>query len=741
MEKTRRNFIVGTGSALLGGMLNRVSADSAPATQPPDISALLQAKGFNANSPGSALLAIVADVHINLDQSSPTYTTQLDDRLVNELNGLTPAITDLTIAGDLIVHNSVSIGGSRYPSHYALSRLEFRCITQQIQRFRSGMKIRAIPGNHDTDKDEMDADLWREELALPPYQLATLGGVPVFHLNSANGGMPDPAQIAWFNTLAATIPSDQEVLIIAHHPSFYYLFGEPGIKRLVSKVFANHRAPVWLVGGHGHGFAEQLFVNPQGTRFIQMEVTTGNPKQWSDNRPPGYVLIALQGGRVLFRAFRSVIETGFEIKKPVEQLKVYPLAWPFDVIESPAVICEEGLYERPGNLIDVDGIDLRSHFVACRKYTVRTDLSRSEGKITEFLLSAEIATAYVPPTCYFSHTGLAGSWVAVSLPPSNFQQIYRIPIPAQFRSSPTLQIKTLTDLQGPYDGITIFGWGLGADPAKLTGYDKWLFRQYRTILRGNLTDPTVKVEGSQFTNLEHYAFNLPLPLSSAAANAAASPISGTPSYSQTFRKVMDFRFARRTASSLPAVSYVAEYSNDLVHWTAANESQLAITPIDSGWEEARLLLPTPGSGSLYCRARVTTPGDPAASVHLAPGDADANGINDILQYAFDLQSNDGGVQPYSPGRKPGIPIQSSFNARMSRIVYPRMRSSSLTDINYRIEQTRDLKTWEKVQPSVCAETILLSTGDWEQVEVVILDSAYQQRFYRICLDLDKTPNS
>ena len=66
-----------------------------------------------------------------------------------------------------------------------------------------------VPGNHDTNAYETNAELFREQMNLPvAYQKATLGGVPVFFLNSGNGGMIDPIQEAWFRHEASFVAKD-----------------------------------------------------------------------------------------------------------------------------------------------------------------------------------------------------------------------------------------------------------------------------------------------------------------------------------------------------------------------------------------------------------------------------------------------------------------------------------------------------------------------------------------------------
>jgi hypothetical protein len=742
MQPTRRNFLLGTGATLLASALERVAADGASVSLPPDIQLLLQSSGFNSNDPNSALLAVLGDVHINLDPSDAKFTDRFDDRLVAELNSLSPAITDLAIAGDLIVHHSVSIGGNRYPSNYALSRLEFREARNQLARFRAGMRVYAVPGNHDTDRFEEDAELWREELQLPPYQKCTLGGVPVFLLNSGHAGVMNATQVAWFQQQASLIPSDQEVLIIAHHPSFFYVYEEIGLKRTVYQAFARHRAPVWLVGGHGHAFGEQRLVSGEAN-FVQMEVTNGNPKQGGDGRSPGYVLLALQDGRVIHRLFRSINETTFESKQPLEQFRAYPLRWIFDGIEFPVALFEEGLYNRADHLVEVVAIDLKSHFSTCRSYTVRLNLAGAEGKIREFLLPANIWKSYVPPTCSFSKTGADGSWVGVSMTSSDAHQVYRVAIPETFQDSQVLYVNIKTQLQGLYDGISVYGWGLASDSTALTGYEKWLSTHYRTILPGILTNSNTKPGGSSLTNIQHFAFNVPLPAGISSATQAIIPpgtnplISATPSYSRSFRTVMTFRFARRTAASEPLVTYAVEHSADLTQWTTVRDDRFSVTSLESGWEEVLVNLASASGVPAYCRVRITNINTGGGSVaHITAGDLDGNGIDDMTQYAFDLDAGNGQIRPYDPhrsGRKAGLPIQNVRSGLYSMLRFARLRNSSNPGVNYTIEQTANLRDWTPTPKSGIAERIIRSSGDWEEVEATILDTSPSFRFYRVGL--------
>ncbi|MGE9270674.1 MAG: metallophosphoesterase family protein, partial [Verrucomicrobiales bacterium] len=599
MQQSRRHFLCGSGALFVSSSLERLPASDAGDGGGTVLEQILSEAGFESNDPDSTLLAVVADLHINLDVNSEKYLDQFDDTLVTEINELNPPITDLVLAGDLIVHHSLSIGGSRYESHYERSRSEFRAVAQEVQRFRDGIHVRAVPGNHDTDRFEEDAELWREELDFPPYEKAVHGGVPVFYLNSGHVGLPDAAQRDWFEREVAEIPKDQEVLIVAHHPSFLYGLFETGVKRMVHDVLIGHEAPIWLIGGHGHAFAERLCVSGE-TQFIQMEATTANPLQWSDGRSPGYVLFALQGGRVLSRVFRSIEKDYFEARKSIGELTSYPVEWPIDSLDYPAVYYEEGFYDRDSVSLETDGVDLGSHYIKTSTYTVKVNLAEANGKICEFGLGAYINYQRESPTCYFSTTGEEGSWTGVALPgsdASNHVRVFKVEIPKEFRTAEQLYIRVR-----PEDGgISVAGWGLGGDPDLLTGYEKWLVEEYRTFLHNEETDPEAIPEGSHLTNLEHYAYRIPLPGSPGDDEAS---FSGEPTCCGLTSKLLQFQFARRSADLDPTVSYAVECSSDLTNWEEVEESALAIEEIAEDWEEVTCQAAATEEQKIYFRVRV-----------------------------------------------------------------------------------------------------------------------------------------
>jgi hypothetical protein len=749
MRHTRRKFIIGSGAALVGSALERTHAQT-PSNAPtsPDIRSVLVSSGFNPDAPDSVLLAVIGDTHLVADPDTPIYNLTLDDSLVAELNGLSPAITDLVFAGDLITSWSVAMATPRWPNTYTYAHREFQAAKQEMSRFRQNMRIWSVPGNHDTDREETDAELWRTDLGTPPYQLSVLGGVPVFFLNSGHAGMLNDGQRAWFESEVRKIAAEQEVLIIAHHPSFFMKFVETGLKRIVSEAFAKHQAPVWLAGGHTHQFGEALLVAGPA-RFIQMAVTAGNPRFNGDGKAPGYILLGLQGGRVVTRIFRSLSNTafGFNVRPPLAQLPPSRIEWPFDEVAYPVALYNEGFYDRSGKLVNYSGIDLKGHFTYCKIHTVRVDLSRTMGKVTRFLLSAQIPTNLAAPILEFSTSGSGGPWTDASIVTPNGNAVYRIPIPEAFRNAANLHIRTRTQAQGTWDGINIYGWGLEADASMLTGYEKWILLRYGTFLLNEQTDPAAIPAGYSLPNLVLFAFNM-APVTPTSPGAIAAPlIQGMPAVSIILAQdTQTFRFARRKSATNPGISYVVEESSKLEAWNPVDAGRLVISPLDETWEEVRLAQPVENG---FFRVRLEQNHDPlgtflpwrnAISIHGAPeSDRNANNLEDLVEYAFDLPSS-GAIRPYDPDSaiaKPGLPnIGKRFNP-MTRIEYARMRQDASPGISYTLEQSVDLENWTEVPAANISTKVVQTAVDWEKVECLVNTPQNPTYYFRVKIELSQ----
>lgn len=340
---SRRNFIRNSvaASAMAGGGV--WAEDASYAALRGELESILDLAGFDRMSGTGAVVGIFSDPHILVGWEYPTLVTQVwEDDLINELNALHPPITHLVLAGDLISHRSMTPGSPRYPSHVTRAEEEYAYAQVEVGRFQAPMWM--IPGNHDTDAFEENAEMFQEKMGSPPYQAIELGGVPIIMLNTGNAGMLDAVQEAWLREQAMGIPGDQEVLIVQHIPTFATVYTQAGSKRIIADAFQGRSAPVFIASGHNHRFGESLSSHG-GTLFLQMITTTASRVVFNDKKNPGYMILGLQDGRVKVRVQRSLTAIGFWARPGISDLPVSQVRFPFDEIPYVLASYEEGFYE------------------------------------------------------------------------------------------------------------------------------------------------------------------------------------------------------------------------------------------------------------------------------------------------------------------------------------------------------------------------------------------------------------
>lgn len=832
---------------------------------------ILTGSGYDGASGTGVVLGIIGDTHISMGTEYPHFRTdKWHDGLIAELNSLSPMMTDVVIAGDLISYHSMSPGIPRYRAHEVWARLEYELTKEQISRLDTRFRVWAVPGNHDTDAYETDAELWREMLGIPAYRKAILGGVPVFFLNSGNGGMLDPGQLAWFRSEARGISSEQEIVIVMHHPVFFAVREEAAMKRVLCEMFGGRKGRIWIASGHGHRFEDERF-SYQGTEFVQMEVTAANPLASSDGRSPGYIVLALQDGRVISSLYRSLKEEGFQGNNPVPKRVSKTVSFQFDSVQAVADCFEEGLYDPSGRVVSFSGVHVGSYIAYLKNITFRVNPERYFGRLSELVLAGTMPST-VQPRCQISRTGENGTWESLVFPTNRGEGLFRIAIPESFRDAAEFKVNVETGLTGNVTGFTLSGWALAADRDSLSLYERWLQRVYGHLRKEAATEPLASTPGTAYGNLVNFAFGLGVAARPGVGEAIpAGVISGLPRYDRARRAVLDFRFARRRAESLPGLKCVVERSTDLRSWEPLEGAALVVRKLDSTWEEvsvSRLIVPgrreylrvgvvedvllgsgfgqwksaafasvgrggdlnsngtedllefalkldsvsgglarpdsgreaidfrftrrredsLPGAKCVVERSvdlrfwdrleeadlmvrrldsvweevvvsRIIVPGrreflrvgvfedvslgtgfgrwrSEALAQALSNKDVNRNGIEDLLEYAFDLGSVSGGLRRYDPGREGewgGVPYYGVRRAAVSVLVFPRMKASANSGVGYALEWSSDLDAWNPVPAWLMEERVLRSEGDWDEVEVSILDDSLPKRFYRVAV--------
>ncbi|MCX6875063.1 MAG: metallophosphoesterase [Verrucomicrobia bacterium] len=748
----RRHFLLQGGTVIAAHLVPGISFATGFY---PSIRAALAADGFSISTPGAALLAVVADLHINLNAGA-AKTSTFDDQLVAEINGLSPLPTDLVIAGDLVMSMSNAVGELRYANAHANAEGEMSLARDEVQRFRPEIQTWIVPGNHDTDNlenmQERGPELWCRYFDRPAYQRTTMGGVPVFFLNSGHAGQLDPAQEAWLVSQAAMISKDQEVLVVAHHPSLFYLVGETGLKRSLAKAFAGWTAPVFVIGGHGHQFVDEAFVN-NGTRFIQMEVTAGSSKVWSEGAAPGYAVIGMSNGRVLSRVFRSVKLDRTDARPTAGQMPTKPLPWPFERVPYPGKLIEtHGVREGLEGFV---GSDVRDHFVYVESMAWSFPMADYRGKAREFLLLASVAESVRPTvTVSFSDMGPSGPWTTVPLPPHDGGYVHRVPLPETMRMARRLWVGFSTTMLRYGAGIGVSGWGIGSSADALTGYERWIAGRYRTFVNNAKTAPSTVPPGETRTNLELSSFNLapvavgPWEQQSHGQDGGSGQkvLSGGLVFSREVYKTADFEFPRRVLGADSGLRYEVQSSEDLRNWLTEDPAKLTTTPLSDGWETVRIRRIVWSGRGCYFRIGVAKEGATGADFArwveinaVLSGTADdrnANATADVLDFALGNGPDFRVTKSPSDGVLRALPARrlTRQSVTLATLRYTRMVASARPGVNYVLERSANLSTWQEVLLTQVAERVYRSSGEWESVQVAVLDSAGGQSFFRIRLE-------
>jgi hypothetical protein len=284
--------------------------------------------------------------------------------------------------------------------------------------------------------------------------------------------------------------------------------------------------------------------------------------------------------------------------------------------------------------------------------------------------------------------------------------------------------------------FTVSGWGLAAPEALLHAYERWTSRHYRGLTFEGPAHPDAVPAGSTLTNAEHFAFQVPLP------GVAEEPaLSGAPVITQANREIERFSFARRRDSTGPGIRYIPEESSDLETWDEIPAARLAISEIDENWEEVAVdtgLRPGPAK---FRRVRVEPLAGSSGLFQQWPGyalaedgnedDMNADGIPDILDFAFDLG---GVVRPYDKqrtGQVAGMPRLQPDLVTVPVVTFVRMNDSAQPGVRYLLEHRFGEAEWSGIDSALCEERIVRTSDEWEEVEVVIRRSLRPEDAHRV----------
>jgi hypothetical protein len=435
-----------------------------------NLSEAYAAMGFNPAAPGNAQVVLFSDPHLCLDPRAGTtpgvITTNLDRRLVDHVNAMDPSPARIIVAGDETTSYSACPGElPDLPEARTQGFNEMRMWLPALQAFTNiaPAHILWIPGNHDQDPREANADLFCYMFPdMPPYQLLDLAGVRFFLLNGGNQNYPSDSESQWLRQQVALTSPTQTVAVVIHQPPF-------GVNRgnscLLQECFRNWPDRWWTFCGHAHYFNQVVY--DIGRSSVAMScIGSVNTNQFNgQTMSPGFMVLCLSNG-IAGRVYCHFLNDSFEVvpepewQNPAHFVpafgEVNGLLWRRDKFPGPAP---------PEVIVTNFAYDAGYYYAYVGELQWALPLAQYANKATHFLLSTYIAPGFASVSFSADRT----NWMEASLDCLT-NCIYFIPIPPEVAGLQTGYARLLssvwnTNAADNYVDIGVGGWGLATTQA------------------------------------------------------------------------------------------------------------------------------------------------------------------------------------------------------------------------------------------------------------------------------------
>lgn len=294
MNIDRRSFILGGTAGLVGALdiLPTVAAES-----PADWMAAFAQVGFDPSAPGCATFVVIGDPHVPWMEKGKAVgdgTRHLEEHIAT-WNAMTPRPLAVLAMGDQVSTVTTYMGDResiRNPARREQAAADIRLVKSLFDRLE--VPFYHTVGNHDCYPGEVNAAFYASNYAgWKPYERFDLGGATFINLCGGHDGAIEPGQRAWLADVAASIPKDRTVFLIAHYPNV-------GVGRVdgydigcvIRAFFSGRSADTWLLAGHNHCDDISRYSLPGGGRlYVATHV----------REPFGYWIYGLRDGRLAAR--------------------------------------------------------------------------------------------------------------------------------------------------------------------------------------------------------------------------------------------------------------------------------------------------------------------------------------------------------------------------------------------------------------------------------------------------------
>lgn len=340
-----------------------------------------RAIGYNPAIKENSFFVVTADVHYGSEGNGMLAT-------INEVNKLYPYPAFFCVDGDMIVNGSSSFGVIPTPYERQAAINEFKAFKKDAELLDQKIRLILVLGNHDTHPKEIDPELfWEVFPGYPPYQSFNLSGVHIIVLNGHSTGYIDTRQMEWLINDVNEIRKNQAIIILIHQPAMSSRVAERGIPETILKVFKDHIALIWLIGGHAHTNTQRVY-QLQKTKVIQHGITCGTENIWGGPERPGYWIYCLRNGEVTGRIYRK-LETGYRLEAKPDLSDAEKVPVPFDHIDNIVWKVFAGSKDEQKYLVHTDGRDCINWWSYVSELTYCLPLKETGNKCTKIAMLCE----------------------------------------------------------------------------------------------------------------------------------------------------------------------------------------------------------------------------------------------------------------------------------------------------------------------------------------------------------------
>lgn len=410
------------------------------------------AMGFDPGHTNNGVVVFLSDTHMSLDFNVLPVVTNLEQRLVNTVNGMDPAPDKIFVSGDVSTALSPIPGwrsrgwsenyGTNEMIHWQSSIDSFTNVSET--------NIVWVPGNHDQLHSETNAETFRLMFPqMPTRQTLDVAGMRFFFLNCGNFGGVDVAQAEWLREELSKTSPDQPVALVTHVPPFL----NPPIYRALAldlrEIFEDWPERWWTLSGHYHSRSQRVYDIGQ-SNVAQFVVGTANTKMFNGlSDDAGCAFLCLSNG-IAGIVYYHYNDESFEVAPPPDWTNAQPFRAAFE--DTPRLLWRRLKSRTPApEVTHYTGDDAVDWYTYVKELQWNISLGFHSNQATHFLLlGIDLETSG-----QLSFSADSNLWEEVPLP-TRTNGIYSFPIPTPMVSLPNLFVR----LTGSNGTTIVSGWGL-----------------------------------------------------------------------------------------------------------------------------------------------------------------------------------------------------------------------------------------------------------------------------------------